>query len=90
MELKKHTEEAASRVEAVLQRAEEQGQMIESLHTSVSPSESLCRASTHVTLVFIISVFNFFLALYCEIINLLRLLSFIPNIFPGRNVQKVV
>ncbi|KAK9937314.1 hypothetical protein M0R45_014113 [Rubus argutus] len=36
MELKKHTEEAASRVEAVLQRAEEQGQMIESLHTSVA------------------------------------------------------
>ncbi|XP_062012161.1 nuclear-pore anchor [Rosa rugosa] len=35
-ELKKHTEEAASRVEAVLQRAEEQGQMIESLHTSVA------------------------------------------------------
>jgi hypothetical protein len=36
MELKKHTEEAASKVAAVLQRAEEQGQMIESLHTSVS------------------------------------------------------
>lgn len=35
MELKKHTDEAASRVAAVLQRAEEQGQMIESLHTSV-------------------------------------------------------
>ncbi|KAM5586916.1 nuclear-pore anchor [Rosa sericea] len=35
-ELKNHTEEAASRVEAVLQRAEEQGQMIESLHTSVA------------------------------------------------------
>ncbi|GAU38033.1 hypothetical protein TSUD_274360 [Trifolium subterraneum] len=36
MELKKHTEEAASKVAAVLQRAEEQGQMIESLHTSVA------------------------------------------------------
>ncbi|XP_024018829.1 nuclear-pore anchor isoform X2 [Morus notabilis] len=36
MELKKHTEEAASRVTAVLQRAEEQGRMIESLHTSVA------------------------------------------------------
>ncbi|KAF4389040.1 hypothetical protein F8388_026769 [Cannabis sativa] len=36
MELKKHTDEAAARVVAVLQRAEEQGQMIESLHTSVS------------------------------------------------------
>ncbi|XP_050371497.1 nuclear-pore anchor [Argentina anserina] len=36
MELKKHTEEASSRVEAVLRRAEEQGQMIESLHTSVA------------------------------------------------------
>lgn len=36
MELKKHTEEAASKVAAVLQRAEEQGQMIESLHASVS------------------------------------------------------
>ncbi|KAM6599127.1 nuclear-pore anchor isoform X1 [Cannabis sativa] len=36
MELKKHTDEAATRVVAVLQRAEEQGQMIESLHTSVS------------------------------------------------------
>ncbi|KAB1204459.1 Nuclear-pore anchor [Morella rubra] len=36
MELRKHTDEAASKVAAVLQRAEEQGQMIESLHTSVS------------------------------------------------------
>ncbi|CAJ2659083.1 unnamed protein product [Trifolium pratense] len=36
MELKKHTEEAASKVAVVLQRAEEQGQMIESLHTSVA------------------------------------------------------
>lgn len=36
MELKKHNEEAASKVAAVLQRAEEQGRMIESLHTSVS------------------------------------------------------
>ena len=35
MELKKHTDEAASRVAVVLQRAEEQGRMIESLHTSV-------------------------------------------------------
>lgn len=36
MELKKHTDEAASKVAAVLQRAEEQGHMIESLHTSVA------------------------------------------------------
>ncbi|CAN1263025.1 Nuclear-pore anchor [Linum perenne] len=36
LELKKHTDEAASRVATVLQRAEEQGQMIESLHTSVA------------------------------------------------------
>ncbi|WJX72066.1 hypothetical protein P8452_55984 [Trifolium repens] len=36
MELKKHTQEAASKVAAVLQRAEEQGKMIESLHTSVA------------------------------------------------------
>lgn len=35
MELKKHTDEAASKVAAVLQRAEDQGRMIESLHTSV-------------------------------------------------------
>ncbi|XP_019443676.1 PREDICTED: nuclear-pore anchor-like isoform X1 [Lupinus angustifolius] len=36
MELTKHTEAASSKVEAVLQRAEEQGHMIESLHTSVA------------------------------------------------------
>ncbi|XWS16718.1 hypothetical protein CRYUN_Cryun33cG0001800 [Craigia yunnanensis] len=36
MELKKQTDEAASKVAAVLQRAEEQGCMIESLHTSVA------------------------------------------------------
>ncbi len=36
MELKKHTDEAACKVAVVLQRAEEQVQMIESLHTSVS------------------------------------------------------
>lgn len=35
LELKKHTDEAASKVAAVLDRAEEQGRMIESLHTSV-------------------------------------------------------
>lgn len=35
MELKKQTEEAASKVAAVLRRAEEQTVMIESLHTSV-------------------------------------------------------
>lgn len=35
LELKKHTDEAASKVAAVLHRAEEQGRMIESLHTSV-------------------------------------------------------
>lgn len=35
-ELKKKTDEASSKVAIVLKRAEEQGQMIESLHTSVS------------------------------------------------------
>ncbi|KAK3218786.1 hypothetical protein Dsin_012756 [Dipteronia sinensis] len=35
-EIKKHTDEAATKVAAVLQRAEEQGRMIESLHTSVA------------------------------------------------------
>lgn len=35
-ELQKHSDEAASKVDAVLARAEEQGCMIESLHTSVS------------------------------------------------------
>ncbi|KAK3037767.1 hypothetical protein RJ639_030686, partial [Escallonia herrerae] len=35
-ELQKHSDEAASKVDAVLARAEEQGQMIESLHTSVA------------------------------------------------------
>lgn len=38
VELKRHTQEAASKVEAVLQKVEEQGQMIESLHASVSCS----------------------------------------------------
>ncbi|KAL5746674.1 hypothetical protein ACOSP7_027820 [Xanthoceras sorbifolium] len=36
LELKKHTDEAATKVAAVLQRAEDQGRMIESLHTSVA------------------------------------------------------
>ncbi|RYR53574.1 hypothetical protein Ahy_A06g028755 [Arachis hypogaea] len=36
LELKKHSDEAAAKVAAVLQRAEEQGRMIESLHTSVA------------------------------------------------------
>ncbi|KAI9161249.1 hypothetical protein LWI28_015729 [Acer negundo] len=35
-EINKHTDEAATKVAAVLQRAEEQGRMIESLHTSVA------------------------------------------------------
>ena len=35
-DLKKKTDEASSKVAIVLKRAEEQGQMIESLHTSVS------------------------------------------------------
>ncbi|KAK9714813.1 hypothetical protein RND81_06G122300 [Saponaria officinalis] len=35
-ELRKHKEEAASRVAAVMERAEEQGRMIDSLHSSVS------------------------------------------------------
>ncbi|XP_022717640.1 nuclear-pore anchor [Durio zibethinus] len=41
MELKKQTDEAASKVAAVLQRAEEQGCMIESLHTSVAMYKKL-------------------------------------------------
>uniref|UniRef100_A0A5B6ZUV8 Putative nuclear-pore anchor isoform X1 n=1 Tax=Davidia involucrata TaxID=16924 RepID=A0A5B6ZUV8_DAVIN len=36
IELQKHTDEAASKVNTVLARAEEQGRMIESLHTSVA------------------------------------------------------
>ncbi|XP_050233770.1 nuclear-pore anchor [Mercurialis annua] len=36
MEIKQHMDEAACKVAAVMQRAEEQGRMIESLHTSVS------------------------------------------------------
>lgn len=36
MELRKQTDEASSKVAVVLQRAEEQGQMIEALHRSVS------------------------------------------------------
>lgn len=35
-ELQKHRDEAASKVDMILARAEEQGLMIESLHTSVS------------------------------------------------------
>lgn len=42
MEVKKKTDEAASKVAAVLERAEEQAQMIESLHTSVSIFKSNC------------------------------------------------
>ncbi|GAB4836733.1 hypothetical protein Ancab_001647 [Ancistrocladus abbreviatus] len=36
LELQKHNEEAASKIAAVLERAEEQGRMIESLHSSVA------------------------------------------------------
>lgn len=36
IDLKKKTDEDSSKVAIVLKRAEEQGQMIESLHTSVS------------------------------------------------------
>ena len=42
LELKKHTDQAASKVAAVLERAEEQGRMIESLHTSVSLFKPKC------------------------------------------------
>ncbi|GMJ02820.1 TRANSLOCATED PROMOTER REGION, nuclear pore anchor [Hibiscus trionum] len=41
LELKKQADEAASKVAAVLQRAEEQGRMIESLHTSVAMYKKL-------------------------------------------------
>lgn len=77
MELKKHTEEAASRVTAVLQRAEEQGRMIESLHTSV-------RASLWPNFVFLLLILFIFYAPWIVKFQL---------IFPkntGCNVQKVV
>lgn len=38
IDLKNKTDEASAKVATVLKRAEEQGQMIESLHTSVSIS----------------------------------------------------
>ncbi|XP_073028198.1 LOW QUALITY PROTEIN: nuclear-pore anchor [Primulina eburnea] len=41
MELQKHTADTASKVNAVLQKAEEQGQMIESLHASVAMYKKL-------------------------------------------------
>ncbi|GLU08559.1 hypothetical protein SLE2022_254650 [Rubroshorea leprosula] len=41
MEIRKQTDDAASKVAAVLQRAEEQGRMIESLHASVSMYKKL-------------------------------------------------
>ncbi|KAL6974118.1 hypothetical protein U1Q18_028301 [Sarracenia purpurea var. burkii] len=41
IELQKHTDEAAAKVNAVLARAEEQGRMIESLHTSVAMYKKL-------------------------------------------------
>ncbi|XP_028052541.1 uncharacterized protein LOC114257026 [Camellia sinensis] len=39
VELQKHTDEAAAKVNVVLARTEEQGQMIESLHTSEMKSQ---------------------------------------------------
>ncbi|XP_057486078.1 nuclear-pore anchor-like isoform X2 [Actinidia eriantha] len=41
IELEKHTDEATAKVNAVLTRAEEQGRMIESLHTSVAMYKKL-------------------------------------------------
>ncbi|GFS36628.1 nuclear pore anchor [Actinidia rufa] len=41
IELQKHTDEATAKVNAVLTRAEEQGRMIESLHTSVAMYKKL-------------------------------------------------
>uniref|UniRef100_A0A7N0VHG9 Nucleoprotein TPR/MLP1 domain-containing protein n=1 Tax=Kalanchoe fedtschenkoi TaxID=63787 RepID=A0A7N0VHG9_KALFE len=57
VEVRKHTEEAASRITAVIQRAEEQAQMIESLHTSVAmykklyEEEQKWRSSSHIATV---------------------------------------
>lgn len=42
LELKKHTDQFASKVAAMLERAEEQGRIIDSLHTSVSPFKCKC------------------------------------------------
>ena len=50
VELRKRTEEAESKVAAVLRIAEERGQMIESLHTSVSSFNEA--VSFHSSLVF--------------------------------------
>ncbi|CAM8980267.1 unnamed protein product [Rhodiola kirilowii] len=41
VEIKKHTDEAASRITAVLERAQEQAQMIDSLHSSVAMYKKL-------------------------------------------------
>ncbi|XP_028054722.1 uncharacterized protein LOC114258915 isoform X2 [Camellia sinensis] len=43
VELQKHTDKAATKVNAVLARDEEQGQMIESLHTSVRNFLKRCK-----------------------------------------------
>lgn len=40
-ELQKRSDEAAAKVDVVLARAEEQGRMLESLHTSVSLFQGL-------------------------------------------------
>lgn len=51
-ELQKHKDEAASKVEVVLKRLEEQGRMIESLHSSVSlivPSTFFCNQVNFIT-----------------------------------------
>lgn len=67
MELKNHTAEAASKVAAVLQRAEEQGRMIESLHASVSFYEVL-------TSICLIACYSLLLLLLLWLVLLLLLL----------------
>ncbi|GAB2276376.1 hypothetical protein Dimus_011104 [Dionaea muscipula] len=47
IELQKHNDEAASRIAAILERAEEQGRMIESLHSSVSMYKRLYEEQNH-------------------------------------------
>ncbi|XP_059298950.1 nuclear-pore anchor [Lycium ferocissimum] len=48
-ELQKHIDESKSQVNAVLERADEQGKMIESLHTSVAMYRKLCEEHTVVS-----------------------------------------
>lgn len=55
IELQKHKDEATAKVNAVLARAEEQGLMIESLHTSVSIPLSLDLPTLFELILFLVS-----------------------------------